>query len=264
MPIRLKSSELMSAAAPLHAIALQGAREVMRTKGADLEQQFHQRFLAEFQSRSNKARQTSGAFADADLSSLELSLVADEDLAETLKFNELAAKLHIEPFLDRLPAEPPLQGLDRTGEFGTQTVPGRVVGEDIAHSHGKRRLDRETRSAPDRRRNGNLVVEYARDALNDREPEPQSARQVEQAAAAALHEDVGEQHVVAGEHSTYVVQSQSQVRLPAQAVEDLENAVRDADVISCATTSTRSRGAIHAATILCTRRFCVVGMSGGP
>jgi hypothetical protein len=72
---------------------LQDAREVVRTKGADLEQQFHQRFLGEFQNRSNKARQTSGAFADADLSSMELSLMADEDLAETLKFNELAAKL---------------------------------------------------------------------------------------------------------------------------------------------------------------------------
>jgi hypothetical protein len=72
---------------------LQEARELAKAKGADLEQQFHQRFLAEFQQRGNKARQTGGGFADADLSSMELSLVADEDLAETLKFNELAAKL---------------------------------------------------------------------------------------------------------------------------------------------------------------------------
>ena len=34
-----------------------------------------------------------GNFADIDFSSLELSLVADDDLDETLKFNELAAKL---------------------------------------------------------------------------------------------------------------------------------------------------------------------------
>ncbi|MCC6786111.1 MAG: DUF1631 family protein [Planctomycetes bacterium] len=72
---------------------LQEARELARTKGPELEKQFHQRFLGEFQQRSNKARQIGGGFADADLSSMELSLVADEDLAETLKFNELAAKL---------------------------------------------------------------------------------------------------------------------------------------------------------------------------
>jgi hypothetical protein len=72
---------------------LQDAREVARTKGAELEQQFHERFRAEFQQRSNKARQTGGAFADANYSSLELSLVGDDDLAQTIKRNELAATL---------------------------------------------------------------------------------------------------------------------------------------------------------------------------
>lgn len=72
---------------------LQAARDIVRAKGAELEKQFHAQFLAEFQKRSNKARQIGGSFADADLSSLELSLVADDDLEETLRFNELAARL---------------------------------------------------------------------------------------------------------------------------------------------------------------------------
>ncbi len=72
---------------------LQAARDLARAKGDDLARQFHAQFLAEFQKRSNKARQIGGSFADADLSSLELSLVADDDLEETLRFNELAARL---------------------------------------------------------------------------------------------------------------------------------------------------------------------------
>ncbi|MGQ0510516.1 MAG: DUF1631 family protein [Betaproteobacteria bacterium] len=72
---------------------LQAARDIVRAKGAELEKQFHAQFLAEFQKRSNQARQIGGSFADADLSSLELSLVADDDLEETLRFNELAARL---------------------------------------------------------------------------------------------------------------------------------------------------------------------------
>ena len=69
------------------------AKELARTKRAAFEKQFHQRFLGEFQQRTNKARKIGGSFSDADLSSLELSLVGEDDLAETLKFNELAAKL---------------------------------------------------------------------------------------------------------------------------------------------------------------------------
>ena len=48
---------------------------------------------SEFQQRTNKATKIGGNFSDVDLSSLELSLVADDDLEETLKFNEMAAKL---------------------------------------------------------------------------------------------------------------------------------------------------------------------------
>jgi hypothetical protein len=69
------------------------AKEIARSKRAEFEKQFHARFLAEFQKRTNKAKKIGGSFSDAALSSLELSLVADDDLEETLKFNELAARL---------------------------------------------------------------------------------------------------------------------------------------------------------------------------
>ena len=69
------------------------AKELARTRRADFEKQFHARFLAEFQQRTNKVKKIGGSFSDADFSSLELSLVADEDLEETLKFNELAGSL---------------------------------------------------------------------------------------------------------------------------------------------------------------------------
>jgi hypothetical protein len=71
----------------------QEAREVVRAKRAEFEKLFHKRFHAEFQQHTNKARKIGGSFADASLSGLELSLVADDDLEETLKFNEKAAKL---------------------------------------------------------------------------------------------------------------------------------------------------------------------------
>ncbi|MGH8675321.1 MAG: DUF1631 family protein, partial [Burkholderiales bacterium] len=68
-------------------------KEAARTQRAAFEKQFHSRYLAEFHQRTNKAKKIGGSFSDADLSSLELSLVADEDLEETLKVNEMAAKL---------------------------------------------------------------------------------------------------------------------------------------------------------------------------
>jgi len=68
-------------------------QELARSKRAEFEKLFHQRFLAEFRQRTSKARKIGGNFSDVDFSSLELSLVADDDLEETLKFNELAAKL---------------------------------------------------------------------------------------------------------------------------------------------------------------------------
>ncbi len=70
------------------------AKELARAKCADFEKLFHSRFLGEFQQRTTKVKKIGGSFSDADFSSLELSLVADDDLDETLKFNEMAAKIH--------------------------------------------------------------------------------------------------------------------------------------------------------------------------
>ena len=71
------------------------AKDVARTQRAAMEKQFRTRYLSEFQQRTNKGKKTGGDFADfdPDASSFELSLVADDDLEETLKFNELAAKV---------------------------------------------------------------------------------------------------------------------------------------------------------------------------
>ena len=69
------------------------AKELARTKRTEFEKLFHSRYMGEFQQRTNKVKKIGGSFSDADFSSLELSLVADDDLEETLKFNELAAKI---------------------------------------------------------------------------------------------------------------------------------------------------------------------------
>jgi len=68
-------------------------KDVAHAQRAVIEKQFRTRFLGEFQNRANKAKKTGGNFSDVDFSSLELSLVADDDLDETLRFNEMAAKL---------------------------------------------------------------------------------------------------------------------------------------------------------------------------
>jgi len=71
------------------------AREAARAQRAAFGKLFHTRFLGEFQQRTNKVKKIGGNFSDfdPDASSFELSLVADDDLEETLKFNEMAAKL---------------------------------------------------------------------------------------------------------------------------------------------------------------------------
>ena len=58
-----------------------------------IEKQFRARYLREFQQRSNRVKKIGDSFADIDLSSLELELVGEEDLDETIKFNALAARL---------------------------------------------------------------------------------------------------------------------------------------------------------------------------
>ncbi|HKB83020.1 MAG TPA: DUF1631 family protein [Burkholderiales bacterium] len=55
--------------------------------------QFRMRYLREFQERSNRVKKIGDSFANIDLSSLELELVAEDDLNETLRFNAMADKL---------------------------------------------------------------------------------------------------------------------------------------------------------------------------
>jgi len=71
------------------------AQEVVSKQRTAMEKDFHKNFLSEFKSRSKKGKKTSGSFAtfDADASTFELSLMADDDLEETLKFNEMAGKV---------------------------------------------------------------------------------------------------------------------------------------------------------------------------
>ena len=55
--------------------------------------QFRLRYLREFQERGNRVKKIGESFADIDLSSLELELVADDDLNETLRINAMADRL---------------------------------------------------------------------------------------------------------------------------------------------------------------------------
>ena len=57
-----------------------------------MENQFRQSYLAEFECRAKRGAKRD-AFSQYELSSLELGLVNDEDLEETLKVNDMAAKL---------------------------------------------------------------------------------------------------------------------------------------------------------------------------
>lgn len=58
-----------------------------------IETQFRVRYLREFQIRSNRARKIGNDFADIDLDDIELALVGEDDLEETLKFNAMTARL---------------------------------------------------------------------------------------------------------------------------------------------------------------------------
>jgi hypothetical protein len=58
-----------------------------------IEDQFRSNYLTECRTRARRERGEGNQFARADLSSLELGLVNDDDLEETLKVNDMAAKL---------------------------------------------------------------------------------------------------------------------------------------------------------------------------
>src|SRR6185503_2658453 len=67
------------------------ARDLVLAQHAAMEKQFRTRYLAEFQKRTNQAKKIALSLSDISLGDLEL--VTDDDLEETLKFNDMAAKL---------------------------------------------------------------------------------------------------------------------------------------------------------------------------
>jgi hypothetical protein len=69
------------------------AKDTALAQRKTLEEEFHARYLSEFQSRTERTSKQGEEFSKYDLSSLELNLVAEDDLDETLKTNEMAAKL---------------------------------------------------------------------------------------------------------------------------------------------------------------------------
>jgi hypothetical protein len=69
------------------------ARDKVLAQRQAIETQFRARYMREFQQRSNRVKKIGESFSDIDLSALELELVGEDDLNETLKFNAMAAKL---------------------------------------------------------------------------------------------------------------------------------------------------------------------------
>ncbi|MBC8023005.1 MAG: DUF1631 family protein, partial [Burkholderiales bacterium] len=67
------------------------ARDVAASHRDVIESQFKQRYVADFQKRTNKAKKIAQNLSDFSLD--ELSLVEEDDLEQTLRFNDLAAKL---------------------------------------------------------------------------------------------------------------------------------------------------------------------------
>jgi hypothetical protein len=58
-----------------------------------IEEMFRVQYLREFQARSNRMKRIGQSFSDFDSSSLELDLVGEDDLNETIKVNDMATKL---------------------------------------------------------------------------------------------------------------------------------------------------------------------------
>lgn len=70
-----------------------GIRDKLLPQREKFEAQFRARYLREFQQRSSRAKRIDDDFADADLPDIELALVGEDDLNETLKFNAMTARL---------------------------------------------------------------------------------------------------------------------------------------------------------------------------
>lgn len=67
------------------------ARDIVPANREVVERQFRTRYMGDFQKRTNKAKQIGQSLSDFSLDDLEL--VGDDDLDETLRFNEMAAKV---------------------------------------------------------------------------------------------------------------------------------------------------------------------------
>ena len=66
------------------------AQAVIQSNRAAIEKQFREKYQTEFRKATNKAKKVQASFADISLG--ELSLVGEDDLNETLKFNAAGAK----------------------------------------------------------------------------------------------------------------------------------------------------------------------------
>jgi hypothetical protein len=67
-------------------------RDSILANRGEFEKVFRTRFNKEFEARSSKARKVAQSLSDIDLSDMDLELVGEDDLTETLKFNEMATK----------------------------------------------------------------------------------------------------------------------------------------------------------------------------
>ena len=67
------------------------ARDLAASNREVIESQFRQRLTSEFQKRTNKAKKIGVSLSDISLD--DMALVGEDDLNETLKFNDMAAKL---------------------------------------------------------------------------------------------------------------------------------------------------------------------------
>src|SRR4029079_18376689 len=67
------------------------ARDVARVQRSVIEKQFREKYQTDFRKATNKAKKVAPSFSDISLG--ELSLVDDDDLNETLKFNGVTAKI---------------------------------------------------------------------------------------------------------------------------------------------------------------------------
>jgi hypothetical protein len=69
------------------------AKDKVRSERHLLEEQFRDNYLAEFERRMHRDGKSPQQFSQYDFTSTELGLVADDDLEETLKLNDMAAKV---------------------------------------------------------------------------------------------------------------------------------------------------------------------------